>query len=269
MSGAGAAATIKGMSSASTRLPALRRVLGPVPFLEDLAPGRDADRRDRIARLSRIRELVFGGQDGLLSTLGVLTGLAGAAVGTTAIVVAGIATAAAGALSMSTGAWLASRAENQLYGGEIEREEAAFLDRPELGVQELAALLREEGLSPDDARAAAELVGTSPNALVKTLVEKRLGLSYGDVETARGDALVVAAAFVAGAFVPLGPYLLFDVGLAVPLSVALTGAALLTLGLVKAKVARLPLLRSGLEVLLVGGMAAGIGYLIGSLTQLA
>ena len=73
---------------------------------------------------------------------------------------------------------------------------------------------------------------------------------------------------MAGSFVPLAPYLLAGVDLAVPLSVVLTGFALFTLGVVKARVARLAPLRSGLEVLLVGGLAAGIGYAIGTLAQL-
>jgi VIT1/CCC1 family predicted Fe2+/Mn2+ transporter len=230
---------------------------------------RPLSRRERIAQLSQIRELVFGGQDGLLSTLGLLTGLAGASAGMTAIVVAGVAAAAAGALSMSTGAWLASRAENQLYRSEIEREETAYRTWPALERHELARLLREEGVDERGARIAAEQIASSPTALVKTMVEKRLGLSYGDVETALGDAMVVAASFVAGAFVPLCPYLLFGIGLAVPLSIGLTGAALFVLGLVKGRVARLALLRSGVEVLIVGGLAAGIGYLIGSIAQLS
>ena len=189
-------------------------------------------------------------------------------MGTTAIVVAGIATAAAGALSMSTGAWLASRAENQLFASEIEREECAYCDRPDLAVDELARLLRGEGLSEEDALAVSERLCGSRTAAVKTIVEKRLGLPYGDVETAWGDAAVVAGSFVAGSFVPLAPYLLAGVDLAVPLSVVLTGFALFTLGVVKARVARLAPLRSGLEVLLVGGLAAGIGYAIGTLAQL-
>ena len=87
--------------------------------------------RERIARLSRIRELVLGGQDGLLVPLGVVTGLAGASVGTTAIVVGGVAEAAAGALAMGTGAWLSSRAENQLFRTEIAAEEASVAADPE------------------------------------------------------------------------------------------------------------------------------------------
>ena len=81
--------------------------------------------RGRIARLSRIRELVLGFQDGLLVPLGVVTGLAGAAAGATAIIVGGLAEAAAGALAMGTGAYLSSQAENQLFRSEIAAEQAA------------------------------------------------------------------------------------------------------------------------------------------------
>jgi vacuolar iron transporter family protein len=86
--------------------------------------------RHRISRLSRVRELVLGFQDGLLVPLAVVTGLAGANVATTAVLVGGVAEAAAGALAMGTGAFLASRAENQLHNREIADEEAEIATPP-------------------------------------------------------------------------------------------------------------------------------------------
>jgi VIT1/CCC1 family predicted Fe2+/Mn2+ transporter len=74
--------------------------------------------------LTRVRELVLGFQDGLLVPLGVVTGLAHAAVGTTAVIVGGLAEAAAGALAMGTGAYLSSSAENQLIASEIADQHA-------------------------------------------------------------------------------------------------------------------------------------------------
>ena len=106
---------------------------------------------------------------------------------------------------MSTGAWLASRAENQLFRSEIEHEEEALRSRPERVRRDLERLLRKEGLGEAGARVAAKEIAASPTALIKTMVEKRLGLPDGEVETAFGDAGVVAGSFVAGAFVPLCP----------------------------------------------------------------
>jgi len=221
--------------------------------------------RARIARLSRIRELVLGTQDGLLVPLGVVTGLAGASATVTVIIVGGVAEAAAGALAMGTGSYLASRAENQLFKAEIAAEESELDDDPAGEQEELELLLVEEGLDARDARVAAESIGRSRLSLLKTMVEKELGLSYGQIETELGDAAVVGASYAAAALVPLWPYFFWSTTTALAVSLAATGLALFTLGVVKGKVARLQLVRSGLDVLLVGGVSAGLGYLIGGL----
>jgi VIT1/CCC1 family predicted Fe2+/Mn2+ transporter len=245
-------------------LPARRRGTGAHPVSGASLRAQVLGERGRIARLSRIRELVLGFQDGLLVPLGVVTGLAGATVGTKAILVGGLAEAAAGALAMGTGAFLASQAENQLFRSEIADKEAEVADHPEVERQELKILLREEGLAPDDARVASERISRSPLSLVKTKVEKELGIPYGETETAVGDALVVGGSYALAALIPLWPYFIFGVAVALAASLAATGLALFSLGVVKGRVARMALLRSGLQVLLVGGASAGIGYLIGS-----
>ncbi len=214
--------------------------------------------------MSRIRELVLGSQDGLLVPLGVVTGLAGASVSTTAILVGGVAEAAAGALAMGTGAFLSSQAENQLFRTEIADEEAELADHPEVERVELEILLREEGLSEDDARTAAGCIARSKHALLKTKVEKELGLPYGENETAVGDAFVTGSSYLVAALVPLWPYFVWDTDTALVVSLIATGIALFALGVIKGKVARLALARSGLQVLLIGGASAGLGYLIGS-----
>jgi vacuolar iron transporter family protein len=220
--------------------------------------------RERIGRLSRIRELVLGFQDGLLVPLAVVTGLAGADVASSTVLVGGLAEAAAGALAMGTGAFLASQAENQLFRTEIADEEAELDDHPEIEQEELVILLREEGLSEQDARSAAERIASSRRSLIKTKVEKELGLAYGEQETAFGDALIVGLAYALAALIPLWPYFAWDVRTALPISLAATAVALFVLGLAKGKVARLALVRSGLQVLVIGSASAGIGYLIGT-----
>lgn len=219
--------------------------------------------RSRIAALSRIRELVLGFQDGLLVPLGVVTGLAGAATSATIVLVGGLAEAVAGALAMGTGAYLSSQAENQLFAHEIAAEAAEVDADPELERAELELLLREEGLGEEDARIAGEHIARSRTSLVKTKVEKELGLPYGDNETALGDAAVVGAAYAVAALIPLWPYFIFSLGVALPLSLAATGLALFGLGVAKGHVARMALVRSGLQVLAVGGVSAGAGYVIG------
>lgn len=221
--------------------------------------------RERIARLSRIRELVLGFQDGLLVPLAVVTGLAGAGVATSTVLVGGLAEAVAGALAMGTGAFLASQAENQLFRTEIADEEAELDDHPDTELEELEILLRADGLSEDDARIAASRIARSREAMIKTKVEKELGLAYEEHETALGDALIVGAAYAVAAAIPLWPYVVWSVHTALAVSLAVTAVALFSLGVVKGRVARLALVQSGFQVLVIGGASAAIGYVIGAL----
>jgi VIT1/CCC1 family predicted Fe2+/Mn2+ transporter len=165
---------------------------------------------------------------------------------------------------MGTGAFLSSQAENQLFRTEIADEEAELDDHPDVEKRELEILLREEGLDAGDARMAADLVSRSRHALIKTKVEKELGLPYGEHETAVGDALVVGASYAVAAIIPLWPYFFWSIGTALPISLVATAVALFALGVIKGRVARLQVLTSGAQVLLVGGASAGLGFLIGS-----
>jgi VIT1/CCC1 family predicted Fe2+/Mn2+ transporter len=246
------------------RLPARRQESGPHPAGGDALRLRVLSERNRVARLSRIRELVLGFQDGLLVPLGVVTGLAGASATGATIIVGGLAEAAAGALAMGTGAYLASEAENQLFRSEIDDEEAELADHPEVERAELEILLEEEGLTKPDALIASDRIAHSRLALLKTKVEKELGLPYGENETALGDAAVVGGSYAAAALIPLWPYFVWSVGTALAVSLVATGLALFGLGLLKGRVARMTLVRSGVQVLAVGGASAGIGYLIGT-----
>jgi vacuolar iron transporter family protein len=221
--------------------------------------------RGRIARLSRIRELVLGFQDGLLVPLGVVTGLAGAAAGATAIIVGGLAEAAAGALAMGTGAYLSSQAENQLFRSEIAAEKEEHVSDFGTEFEEMVLLLQEDGLTEADARVASERLATSKQAFFTTMVEKELGLPGGNNETERGDAAVVGGSYAVAALIPLWPYFFFPMDVALPISLVCTGLALFALGVLKGRVAHMALARSGAQVLLIGGASAGIGYLIGSL----
>jgi len=221
--------------------------------------------RARIARLSRIRELVLGTQDGLLVPLGVVTGLAGASATATVIIVGGVAEAAAGALAMGTGSYLASRAENQLFKAEIAAEKSELENDPDGEQAELELLLVEEGLDAANARVAAASIGRSRLSLLKTMVEKELGLSYGEIETELGDAAVVGASYAAAALVPLWPYFFFSLHLALALSLGCTLLALFSVGVAKGRVTRLSILRSGLQVMVIGSVSAGVGFAIGHL----
>ncbi len=247
------------------RLPARVRARGHHPTNGDALRKWVLGSRPRIERASRIRELVLGAQDGLIGTLGLLTGLAVAHVASKTIAIAGFAEMAASALSMAAGVFLSSQAENDLYRGAIADELAEMKDHPEVERLELQYLLEEEGVPKDDAQTVSEIMARHPRSHVRMTVEKELGLAFGEHRTAVGDAMVVGAMFIAAAWVPLFPYLIWEVHTALAVSLAATATALIAVGAVKAQIAGMRRLRSGIYVLAIGGGAALIGFAVGEL----
>jgi VIT1/CCC1 family predicted Fe2+/Mn2+ transporter len=221
----------------------------------------------RIARLSRVREFVLGAQDGLLVPLAVVTGMAAASPSRSLIVIAGLAEAVAGAVAMGSGSYLASEAEEGLYVSEIEEEGREIVEFPERETAELAVVLENEGLPRGQAETVARGLAANPNVFLRTKVEKELGLSPDAGGAALGDAIVVGLTYLGAAVIPLWPYLVFPIRTALIVSLVCTLAALFALGVAKGKVARMPLLRSGLQVAIIGSVSAGIGFVIGHLVS--
>jgi VIT1/CCC1 family predicted Fe2+/Mn2+ transporter len=221
--------------------------------------------RGRIDRLGRIRELVFGSLDGLLVPLGVVSGVAGGTHNPQAIIVAGIAEAFAGALSMGAGEFISGRAEAQVQQTEIAKELVEIRTRPGHERREMELLFQNEGVALKDARNMTSLLAQYPKAFHKTMVEKELGLQTEPDTVRIPEAATMGISYIIGSFFPLVAYFFFPVGVALPLSIALTLIALVIVGIIKGRLANLNLVRSSIEVVLVGGLSALGGFLLGSL----
>ena len=221
--------------------------------------------RWRVARMGRLREVVFGAQDGLLSTVALVTSLAVAVESQTTILVAGLAGALPGMISMATGALLGSRAEQDVQRAEIEREAQELETNPAEELAELVVLFQREGMTYRDARQVADEISQDRDLWLKTLVEKELGISAELTSNPAKDAMAMGLAFILGAAVPLVPHFFLTGGEAIGVSVGATLAGLFTLGLVKGRlVQRAPLLQ-GLEILGIGAISACVGYALGVL----
>jgi vacuolar iron transporter family protein len=222
----------------------------------------------RIERLSSIREVVFGAQDGLVSTFAVVAGLAAAGVGTLVVLLGGLVSAVAGVLSMSIGTFLASRAQRQLYETELERERREIREHPGEEIAELMAALVGRGMPRGDAVEVARRIARYPELLLATLGIFELGVAPQRLGTPVRDAFVMAAAFGVASLVPLVPFVFGRALPALALSGALTLAALFVVGIVKARVAGVSALRSGLEVAVLAAASGGLSFGLGRLASL-
>ena len=224
-----------------------------------------SEKRRLFERLSNVREVVFGMQDGVLTTAGVLCGLSGAVSGHTQVILAALASTAAGALSMGVGAYLGTNAESDVLGAEIGRARREAEEHPYVLQENLLEALAKEGLSRDAAYRVVKLISTSPRSLISTAEEKIYGIGGGVMGNPLADGVVMGVAFVVGALVPLLPYFFIAngrIGLAAALGA--TALALFTVGYFEGWLAhREQRWRSGVRFMTIAMSAAAAGYLIG------
>ena len=138
-----------------------------------------AEKRKVFERLSSVRGIVFGVQDGVLTTAGVLCGLSGAVSDHKQVVLAALASTAAGALSMAVGAYLGSQAEADIVGAELAQAREEAEKHPYVIQESLLDQLGREGLARDAAYRVVKLLSSSPDALINTAEEKVYGLAGG------------------------------------------------------------------------------------------
>ena len=221
--------------------------------------------KERISKVSQIREVVFGAQDGLLVPLGVISSVAGAFSNNHIVIVAGISEALAGAFSMATGAYLASQAERQVHNAEIMKEEKAIETYPEDEKIEMRLLFEREGMPKPDAASVADLLWKHKRSFINTMVQKELGLEPDPAGGIIQDSLIVGVSYLLAAMVPLFPYFFLTGMAAIITSILATFIALFCIGFAKGKVAALPYFKSGFQVLLVGAGAGIGGYFLGTM----
>jgi vacuolar iron transporter family protein len=222
--------------------------------------------RDRIERLSRVRELVFGSLDGLIVPLGVVSGVAGGVGDSRVVIVAGIAEAFAGALSMGAGEFIASRAEAQVHLTEVRKELDEMENAPEYEKRELMQIYQLDGVSPEDSKVIVETMSKYPKAYQTAMVGKELGIATLEPQTAKvAESMTMGLSYLIGSIFPLIAYFFFPVPVAFPLSLGLTFVALVIVGVIKGKLASMNLWMSIVEIVVVGVVSAGGGYVLGTL----
>jgi VIT1/CCC1 family predicted Fe2+/Mn2+ transporter len=231
-----------------------------------LAPSKLEEKRRVFERLAGLREIVFGIQDGVLTTAGVLAGLSGAVNGRSQVILAALASTVAGALSMGAGAYLGTRAETEVIRGELGRTEAEARQEPYLLQENLIDALALEGLSREASYRVVKLLSTAPRALYSTAEEKIYRLTGASFGNPARDGLLMGVAFLIGALVPLLPFVLVPTEKA-GLITAILVTALVLFGVgyfVEGNLGkqRHPAI-AGMRFLLIALGAATAGYLIG------
>ena len=211
----------------------------------------------------RVRDVVIGMSDGLTVPFALAAGLSGAVNSTGIIVTAGLAEIAAGSIAMGLGGYLAARSDAEHYASERAREELEVREKPAAEEAEVRQVLESYGLTPETCTPIVDAMRERPKAWVDFMMRFELGLEKPDPRRALVSALTIAGAYIAGGFIPLGPYLVAaSAKTALTVSVVVTLIALALFGAVKGHFTGTSPVRSGLQTVLIGGLAAAAAFAI-------
>lgn len=223
-------------------------------------------RSSMAAKLNWLRAGVLGANDGIVSTAGLVMGVAGATTDSSAILIAGVAGLVAGSISMAGGEYTSVSAQKDSEKAALAKETLELEDDPEGELRELAWFYEQKGLSKDLAeRVAKELTASDP---LRAHAEAELGIDSEQHASPGQAALASFIAFAAGSLLPLlavtGPWLQYRI----PVTVAAVVASLAITGYVGAKIGRAKstaaILRNVVVSLVTMGITYGIGLLVGS-----
>ncbi len=208
-----------------------------------------------------LRDVVIGMSDGLTVPFALAAGLAGAATGSTIIVIAGIAEIVAGSIAMGLGGYLAGQTEEDHYKSELKREYEEVERIPEMEKREVKDFFENLGLSEELQTKATEEIAKDKKQWVDFMMKFELGLDKPDPKRARKSALNIGLSYAVGGIIPLSPYIFFNDSMeALKFSVVATLICLFIFGYFKSKVTGVPVLSGALRVMLIGALAAAAAY---------
>jgi VIT1/CCC1 family predicted Fe2+/Mn2+ transporter len=213
-----------------------------------------------------VRDSVIGMADGLTVPFALAAGLTGAIDSTGIIVTAGIAEIAAGSIAMGLGGFLAARGEAEHYASERRREQSEVREKPAAEEAEITAIFAGYGITPEESAPVVSALRRRPQAWVDFMMRFELGLERPEPRRAFSSALTIGGAYVIGGLIPLVPYMLLaSARPALAVSAVVTLLALAVFGFVKGRFTGLRPIRSALQTLLIGSIAAAVAYALARL----
>jgi VIT1/CCC1 family predicted Fe2+/Mn2+ transporter len=210
-----------------------------------------------------LRPTVFGAVDGLVTNASLIAGLGGGGVSAHTVVLTGAAALVAGAFSMGTGEYVSVTNQNELVHAEVALERRMIARFPAAEQDELAGYFRSYGADAETAARMATAVSQDPDTALRVHTREELGVDSDELPSPILAGVASLIAFSLGALIPLLPYL---VGLNVlAATLIVTAVALVTGGVVVGRLTGRPVLFSGVRQLLLGALAIGVTYGVGSL----
>lgn len=214
----------------------------------------------------QIREVVFGMNDGLVSTVGFVAGVTGSIRESRMVLLTGMASIMAGAISMFIGAYLASKSQKEFFEKELEREKREIVESPEKEREEIREIFTDHGFTAEEVEMIVHRVTQDRDRWIKFMMRDELGIVDENFDNPLKVGILMGISFVVGGLPLLSPYMfVHDAVSALKISVAIAVVVLFGIGVGKTVLTKTSWLKSSIEIVALGSLAAGIGYILGKL----
>lgn len=210
-----------------------------------------------------LRDIILGGQDGLVNVLGVILAVATAVSDVKIVIIAGLAATFAESISMAAVAYTSTKAARDFYRSELQREKREMREVPQMEVREIRTIYMRKGFAGPLLNAIVKKITSNKRLWLRTMMEEELHLYPDEYKNPAKDAAIVGVAAVIGSLVPLIPFFFLPISKAVIGAILLSVLVLFATGYIKGKITIRPL-RSGIEMAVIGMAAALAGYAIGA-----
>lgn len=217
--------------------------------------------------LNSVREIVFGAEDGMVSTLGALTGIAVGTQNHFTVVLAGFVIVAVESISMAVGSYLSAKSVTDLNQRKLHEERHELNEYPDAEKKELVAMYIRDGWPKTMARSMAETASKDKHLFLTEMAYRELHISSGAMENPTRNALFMLFSYIFGGMIPIVPYLFLPINNGMMVSITATLLGLFILGVMTTRFTKRTWWKAGLEMLGLASLAAIVGYAIGRLVD--
>lgn len=215
-----------------------------------------------------LKEVIFGVEDGMVSTLGSITGIAIGSGNHQTVILAGVVIIAVESISMGIGSYVSNRSEEDMEQRKIEEEKSEIKMYPKEEKAELYEMYKKDGWPEELARSMSETASSNHSLMLKEMSLRELKIDNGKESISLRGGIFMFFAYIIGGLVPLSSYLFLPVKNAMLMSILVTLVGLFVLGVYTTKFTKQHIIKSGIRMLLLGGLALSVGLIAGSLLKI-
>lgn len=212
-----------------------------------------------------LKEVVFGMEDGMVSTLGSITGIAVGSGNQSTVLLAGSVIIAVESISMGIGSYLSNKSDEEMKERKIDEEKKELAMYPDYEKNELFEMFKRDGWPTELAREMTEVATQNDNIMLQEMKMRELQISNDQESISFKGGIFMFLTYIIGGMIPMSAYLLMPIKSAIPVSIGITLTGLFLLGISTTRFTKQPMLKSGFRILVMGGIALVAGLAAGLL----